>query len=58
MNNLEQEILDNRHLNHLKTGKNGRCSALTYYEHMLIINAVEGEYDETEVLPSDRRHAG
>jgi hypothetical protein len=25
---------------------------------MLIIDVVEDEYDETEVLPPDRRHAG
>ena len=42
-------------MNHLQAEKN---AALTYYEHMLIINDGEGEYDETEVLPSDRRHAG
>ena len=33
-------------------------SVLTYYGHMLIINAVEGDHVETEVLPTDRRHAG
>src|SRR3989339_1442757 len=31
---------------------------LTYNEHMLIMLIKECNHDETEVLPSDRRHAG
>jgi hypothetical protein len=33
-------------------------STLTYYGHMLIKGLKERHYVETEVLPTDRRHAG